>query len=63
MARFMNRNFNVLHPVDPEHLIFANGVTSIMNLLAFVIADAGDAVLLPRPIYQAFQVDFGAEAK
>lgn len=59
----MNRTFDVLHPIDPDRLVFANGVTSLLNLLGFTIADPGDAVLLPRPIYQAFQMDFGLEAQ
>lgn len=63
MARFMTANFNAIRPVDPEDILFANGVTSLCEMLGFTIADPGDAVLLSKPIYQAFQLDFGMKAK
>ena len=63
MARFINKNFGVLHPVVPERLHLANGVTSLCEMLGFTVADPGDGILLGKPIYQAFQVDFSTKAK
>lgn len=63
MAKFINKNFNVLNPIDPEDLMFANGVTSLCEMLGHTIADPGDAILMSKPIYQAFQMDFGLKAK
>lgn len=63
MAKHMNRHFFPVSPVDPNDILFANGITSICELLGFTIAEAGDGILLPRPIYQAFATDFGAKAQ
>ena len=59
----MTRTFRAVEKVDPEDLIFANGVTSLCEMLGFTIFDPGDGLLLPQPIYQAFPIDFGAKAK
>lgn len=63
MAQHMTRYFNAVEQVDPEDLIFANGVTSLCEMLGFTIFDPGDGLLLPQPIYQAFPIDFGTKAK
>ena len=63
MARHINRLFNPSLAVDPEQILFANGVTSLCEMLGFAICDEGDSVLLSRPIYQAFKSDFGTKAK
>lgn len=63
MAKHMTRYFKAVRPVDPEDLIFANGVTSLCEMLGFTIFDEGDGILLSQPIYQAFPIDFGAKAK
>lgn len=63
MARHMTRYFGAIQPVEPEELIFANGVTSLCEMLGFTIFDEGDGILLSQPIYQAFPIDFGAKAK
>lgn len=62
MSDHMNRNFLPVRPIDAERLTFANGVTSLLEMLGFALGDAGDVVLLSRPIYQAFKIDFGAKA-
>ncbi len=63
MARHMNRHFKPFSSIDPKHLLFANGVTALCNMLGFTICDIGHAILLSRPCYQAFKMDFGSEAK
>ena len=63
IAKHMTRYFNAIHPVDPEHLLVANGVTSLCEMLGFTLFDPGNGLLLPQPIYQAFPIDFGAKAK
>lgn len=63
MARHMNRRFKPFSSIDPKHLLFANGVTALCNMAGFTICDIGDAILLSRPCYQAFKMDFGTEAK
>ena len=63
MAKFMTKNFKAIKPLNPDKLLFSNGVTSLCEELAFAIADPGDGVLYSRPIYQAFQMDFGLKGK
>ena len=63
MAKHITKYFPSIHAVDPDDLIFASGVTSLCEMLGWTIADPGDGVLFSRPIYQAFQVDFGTKAK
>ena len=63
MAKFMTRTFPAIEPVNPDDLLFSNGVTTICEMLGFTLGDPGDGVLLGRPIYQAFQIDFGSKAK
>ena len=63
MAKHINRYFKPLEPLDPQRLLFANGVTSLCEMLGFTICDEGDAILLSKPIYQAFKSDFGSRAR
>lgn len=49
--------------MDANDIIFANGVTALCEMLGFSIAEPGDGILMSRPIYQAFQSDFGTKAQ
>ncbi|KAF1810418.1 PLP-dependent transferase [Eremomyces bilateralis CBS 781.70] len=59
MAKHMTTYFQPIEPIDPDGIICVNGVTSLVEMLAWILADPGDGILLPRPIYQAFIDDFG----
>ncbi|KAI7339637.1 PLP-dependent transferase [Hortaea werneckii] len=63
MAHHMNKRFHPVIPIQPDDLLFANGVSTICELLGFSLASPGDAILMSSPIYQAFAVDFGTKAK
>lgn len=63
MAKHMNKHFNPIQPVEASDILFSNGVTSLCEQLGFSIAEAGDGIMFTRPIYQAFQSDFGTRAK
>jgi len=62
MASHMSRHFHSVDPINADDILFANGITSLCELIAFTIAEPNDAILLPSPIYQAFQTDFSAKA-
>lgn len=62
MAAHINHFLHPSTPIDASNLIFANGVTSLCEMLGFSICAPGDGILMSRPIYQAFQIDFGAKA-
>jgi 1-aminocyclopropane-1-carboxylate synthase len=63
MANHMHIHFPTYKPLHPDDLLFANGVTSLCEMIGYSIAEPGDGILLSRPIYQAFQLDFGMKAK
>jgi aspartate/methionine/tyrosine aminotransferase len=63
MAKFINRRFHPRTKVDADHLIFANGVTGLCEMLGLGLCNSGDGILFSRPIYQAFKGDFGMIAK
>ena len=63
MAGHINRLFKPFRHVEADRILFSNGVTTMCEELGFTICDAGDAVMLSRPIYQAFKADFGTKAK
>lgn len=63
MAAFLNNYFQPHSPVHPDDIVGAAGVTAILEMLAFGIADAGDAILANRPIYGRFEVDVAVKAR
>ncbi|OBT68851.1 hypothetical protein VE03_02044 [Pseudogymnoascus sp. 23342-1-I1] len=58
VAKHINKYFNPVVPVDVEEVGIANGVTAICSMLAFILGDVGDGILLMRPIYGKFENDF-----
>jgi 1-aminocyclopropane-1-carboxylate synthase len=58
----MNQHFHPLRPVLSTELIGMNGVTALGEVLAFALANQGDAIMVSRPIYGRFEVDFGVKA-
>ncbi|THX62499.1 PLP-dependent transferase [Aureobasidium pullulans] len=63
MANHMNKYFHPVSTVQPEDLVFANGITSLCELFGYAMGEEGDGILISRPCYQAFIADFGAKAK
>ncbi|KAI8848285.1 pyridoxal phosphate-dependent transferase [Chytridium lagenaria] len=52
---------NELDPVVPlveDHIAIANGAGSVLCMLSQAIADPGDVILIPSPVYGAFFWDF-----
>jgi DNA-binding transcriptional MocR family regulator len=62
MVNYMQKYFSPLEPVDPDDLLFSSGCTSLCEMLGFSLFEPGDVMFLSRPIYQAFQGDFGRRA-
>lgn len=57
MAKHINKYFNPAVLVDIKEVGIANGVTAICSMLAFMLGDVGDGILLMRPIYGKFEND------
>ncbi|KFZ19091.1 hypothetical protein V502_03817 [Pseudogymnoascus sp. VKM F-4520 (FW-2644)] len=58
VAKHINKYFNPAMPVGMKEVGIANGVTAICSMLAFILGDVGDGILLMRPIYGKFENDF-----
>ncbi|GAB0494374.1 hypothetical protein MMPV_005666 [Pyropia vietnamensis] len=48
--------------ISPEAVQLSSGAGAVLNLLVSIIADAGDGVLVPTPLYYGFVRDFGSRA-
>ncbi|PWY94420.1 aspartate aminotransferase [Aspergillus sclerotioniger CBS 115572] len=49
-------------PIDPEDVIVTSGATAIGSMLGFTLAESGDGILVSRPVYGRFELDYGVEA-
>jgi len=58
LARFMGRTFLGREPA-PEQIAVLAGAGSVLEILFYALADAGDAVLVPTPSYAGFWMDLG----
>ncbi|KZF20923.1 PLP-dependent transferase [Xylona heveae TC161] len=63
VARFMNRHFDPVTPIDPEHVTTTIGVTTAIEASGMALGNPGDGFLLARPYYGAFPPDLGARAE
>lgn len=58
MAKFMEKVRGGSAKFDPERIVMSGGATGAQELLAFCLADPGDAFLIPTPYYPGFDRDF-----
>jgi 1-aminocyclopropane-1-carboxylate synthase len=59
MASHINDYFNPHIPIEPKEILTASGLTSIHEMVGWSLADPGDGILVSRPIYGRFELDFG----
>ncbi|KEY69284.1 hypothetical protein S7711_01735 [Stachybotrys chartarum IBT 7711] len=57
LARFFDRYFKPVIPIEPSHIIITNGCTSSIEQISWLLSNPGDVVLLGRPYYGAFVGD------
>ncbi|EEP75352.1 predicted protein [Uncinocarpus reesii 1704] len=62
MSEYINMHFKPYAPVLPSHIAVAGGVTALNDVLSFILAEPGDAILVNRPTYGRFEVDFCSRA-
>lgn len=48
--------------IDPDHLVVVSGVTSALDIIASVLCDPGDAIIVPAPYYGAFEIDLAGRS-
>ncbi|KAJ8638524.1 hypothetical protein MRB53_012791 [Persea americana] len=57
MASFMEQIRGRRGKLDPDRIVLTAGATAANELLTFILADAGDALLVPTPYYPGFDRD------
>ncbi|KAB8220707.1 pyridoxal phosphate-dependent transferase [Aspergillus novoparasiticus] len=62
VASHLNNILTPLSPVEPETVIVASGITAIGSMLSFTLAEPTDGILVSRPVYGRFELDYGVEA-
>lgn len=61
LARFLSK-FLTKCPINPEHLGISAGATAIIEMTAWLLADASDVVVFPTPSYPVYKQDIGNKA-
>lgn len=60
MAAFFNHFFNPSSPVEPAQIVATNGVTSMIDLVAWTLCDPSDAVLYLAPTFYMLDYDLAS---
>ncbi|KAK3801941.1 hypothetical protein RRG08_063897 [Elysia crispata] len=58
LKNFLERNFHPLLEFDVNQLIVTNGVTVLLENLAFALASPGEYIMIPKPYYFRLDQDF-----
>jgi len=61
LAGFLSK-FLTKCPINPDHLGVSAGATAIVEMTAWLLADAGDVLVLPTPSYPVYKQDIGNKA-
>ncbi|KAJ6149097.1 Pyridoxal phosphate-dependent transferase major region subdomain 2 [Penicillium samsonianum] len=49
-------------PIDPEDIFVADSPTSLGSMLGYSLAEPEDGILVSRPVYGRFELDYGVES-
>ncbi|CAF9905890.1 hypothetical protein IMSHALPRED_004007 [Imshaugia aleurites] len=63
IANFINNHFQPVEKLGYTSVTVLNGVSAILDALAWCICDEGDSILIGRPFYVGFVSDFMNRAK
>jgi 1-aminocyclopropane-1-carboxylate synthase len=61
LATHLNETFAPVTKIPASDIQVFDGATALHSLLSFSLAEAGDAILVSRPVYGRFELDFGIE--
>ncbi|KAH6692515.1 1-aminocyclopropane-1-carboxylate synthase [Plectosphaerella plurivora] len=61
LATHINETFVPFTNIPASDIQVFDGATALHSLLSFSLAEAGDAILVSRPVYGRFELDFGNE--
>jgi aspartate/methionine/tyrosine aminotransferase len=60
LAGFLSKCWHV--EVDPESLVVVSGATAALDVIATVLCDPGQAIIVPAPYYGAFDADLAGRS-
>ncbi|KAL4875797.1 pyridoxal phosphate-dependent transferase [Aspergillus karnatakaensis] len=60
-AAHINKYFSPLQQVTPENIVRASGCSAAGNMLSYALTEPGDGVLVSRPVYGRFELDYGLQ--
>ncbi len=58
LATHLNEYLEPYEPILPEHIRGTGACTALHDILAWAIAEEGDGILVSRPVYGRFELDF-----
>ncbi|KAJ5259560.1 hypothetical protein N7478_012541 [Penicillium angulare] len=61
-AEHLDKVLKTHKPIQPDHVFVADSASSLGNLLGYNLAERGEAILVNRPVYGRFELDYGVEA-
>jgi len=61
-AVHLNNILNPHSPINSKQIVVADSPTSLGNMLGYSLAERGDGILVNRPVYGRFELDYGVEA-
>ncbi|KAJ5976205.1 hypothetical protein N7481_009912 [Penicillium waksmanii] len=61
-AAHLDKVLSTHSPINPEHVFVADSPTSLGNILGFNLAERGEGIIVNRPVYGRFELDYGVEA-
>ncbi|KAH8668544.1 pyridoxal phosphate-dependent transferase [Xylariales sp. PMI_506] len=62
LAVHLNEYFKPYAPLTGDEILVADTATALNEMLGFALAEPGDAILVSRPMYGRFELDFGMKA-
>ncbi|KAL9604023.1 MAG: hypothetical protein Q9219_000785 [cf. Caloplaca sp. 3 TL-2023] len=63
LSDFFNDYLHPFNKVQPQQLLVAAGVTSVLDLISFAVANPGDGILIGRPLYGSFLKDLSTRSE
>lgn len=58
----MNNILKPHTPINAEDVFVADSPTSLGSMLGYSLAEGGDGILVSRPVYGRFELDYGVES-
>ena len=61
-AAHLDKVLKTHKPIQPQDVLVADSATSLGSMLGYNLAEGGEAILVNRPVYGRFELDYGVES-